>query len=273
MIRLSGFADEIAADPAVQIEVLQSEGIRFLELRGAWGKNVLDFSDIEWEDLRRRLHDAGLGVSAIGSPIGKVPIDGSWPDHVARFRIALDAAAFFAAPYIRLFSFYPPKGGRIADHREEVIRRLNEQVALAKGRKVKLLHENEKDIYGETTDACLDIARSVKGMDLIFDPANFVQAGVRPAEAWPRLADHVAYFHIKDAIFGTGQVVPAGEGDGALAETLRNAIQQRGYEGYLSLEPHLATAGKFSGFSGPDLFKRAVRALKRILDEIGASYS
>jgi sugar phosphate isomerase/epimerase len=96
---------------------------------------------------------------------------------------------------------------------------------------------------------------------------------VRPAEAWPRLADRVAYFHIKDAILGTGQVVPAGEGDGALAETLRDAIRQRGYEGYLSLEPHLAAAGKFSGFSGPDLFKQAVRALKRILNEIGAAYS
>jgi len=273
VIRLSGFADEIAADPAVQIEVLQSEGIRFLELRGAWGKNVLDFSDTERQDLRRRLHDAGIGVSAIGSPIGKVPIDESWPDHAARFKIALDAAKFFEAPYIRVFSYFRPKVGDIADHREEVIRRLNEQVAMARGRPVRLLNENEGDVYASTTERCLDLLENVPDMDMIFDPANFIQAGVRPAEAWPRLADRVAYFHIKDAILGTGQVVPAGEGDGALAETLRDAIRQRGYEGYLSLEPHLAAAGQFSGFSGPDLFKQAVRALKRILNEIGAAYS
>ena len=273
MIRLSGFADEIAADPAVQIEVLQSEGIRFIELRGAWGKNVLDFSPAERRDLKRRLHDAGIGVSAIGSPIGKVPIDESWPDHVARFKIALDAAKFFEAPYIRVFSYFRPKVGDIADYHEEVIRRLSEQVALARGRPVRLLNENEGDVYASTTERCLDLLESVPDMDMIFAPANFIQAGVRPAEAWPRLADRVAYFHIKDAIFGTGQVVPAGEGDGALADILRDAIQRRGYEGYLSLEPHLAAAGQFSGFSGPDLFRQAVRALKRILDEIGASYS
>ncbi len=273
MIRLSGFADEIAADPAVQIEVLQSEGIRFVELSGAWGKNVLDFSPAERQDFRRRFHDAGLGVSAIGSPIGKVPIDEAWPDHVARFKIALDAAKFFEAPYLRVFSYFAPKVGRIEDHREEVLRRLNEQVALARSGRVRLLQENESDVYASTTERCLDLLKNVPDMDMIFDPANFIQAGVRPAEAWPRLADRVAYFHIKDAILGTGRVVPAGEGDGALADILRNAIQQRGYEGYLSLEPHLAAAGKFSGFSGPDLFKQAVRALKRILDTIGASYS
>lgn len=273
MIRLSGFADEIAADPAVQIEVLQSEGIRFLELRGAWGKNVLDFSPAEQEDLRRRFRDAGIGVLAIGSPIGKVPIDGSWPDHMARFKVALDAAEFFEAPYVRVFSYFQPKVGDIADHRHEVIRRLREQAAMARGRPVRLLQENEGDVYASTAERCLDLLENVPDIDMIFDPANFVQAGVRPAEAWPRLADRVAYFHIKDAILGTGQVVPAGEGDGRLADILRDAIQQRGYSGFLSLETHLAAAGKFSGFSGPDLFKQAARALKRILDAIGVSYA
>jgi len=273
VIQLSGFADEIAADPAVQIEVLHGEGIRFLELRGAWGKNVLDFSPAERRDLKRRLHDAGIGISAIGSPIGKVPIDESWPDHVARFKVALDAAEFFEAPYVRVFSYFAPKVGRIEDHREEVIRRLREQAAMARGRPVRLLQENEGDVYASTAERCLDLLENVPDMDMVFDPANFIQAGVRPAEAWPRLADRVAYFHIKDAILGTGQVVPAGEGDGRLAEILRDAIRRRGFDGFLSLEPHLAAAGKFSGFSGPDLFRQAVRALKRILDEIGASYS
>jgi sugar phosphate isomerase/epimerase len=272
MIRLSGFADEIGADLDLQIQTLASEQMKFLELRGVGGKNVLDFTDSERQDIRKRLGDAGIGVSCIGSPIGKVEIDKPWADHVARFKIALDTAEFFAAPYLRLFSYYPPKGGAIAAHRDEVIRRLNEQVALAKGRKVQLLHENEKDIYGEKTEACLDIARSAAGMKLIFDPANFVQAGVRPAEAWKVLRDHVVYFHIKDAVMGTGKVVPPGEGDGSIPDILRSAIVERKYDGFLSLEPHLAAAGQFSGFSGPDLFTKAVRSLKAILTKLGVKY-
>jgi sugar phosphate isomerase/epimerase len=272
MIRLSGFADEIGPDLELQVKTLAGENIRFLELRGVWGKNVLDFSADQRRDIQKRLGDAGIGVSAIGSPIGKVRIDEPWAAHVERFKIALDAAEFFGAPYLRLFSYYPPKGGRIADHRDEVIRRLAEQVAMAKGRKVRLLHENEKDIYGEKTAECLDIARSVPGMDLIFDPANFVQAGVRPAEAWKVLRDRVVYFHIKDALMSDGKVVPPGEGDGDIEAILREAIIDRKYGGFLSLEPHLAVAGQFQGFSGPDLYTKAVRCLKKMLDKIGTKY-
>lgn len=272
MIQLSGFADEISPDLGLQIETLQSEDMKYLELRGAWDTNVLDFTDAQRAEVKSRLSEAGIGVSAIGSPIGKVRIDEPWEEHVARFETALDAAEYFAAPNIRLFSYYPPEGGRIADHRDEVLRRMNEQVRRAEPRGIRLLHENEKDIYGEGIDACRDLAENVPGLGLIFDPANFVQAGVKPADAWPVLKDHVLYVHIKDAIAGSGQVVPAGEGDGAVLDILRDAICARGYEGFLSLEPHLQVAGKMKGFSGPDLFKKAVGALKTILKDLDVAY-
>jgi sugar phosphate isomerase/epimerase len=272
MIRLSGFADEIDPDLAVQIRTLQAEGIRFLELRAVSDVNVLDFSPDQRREVKARLSDAGIGVSSIGSPIGKVRIDEPWQDHLKRFRAALDAAEFFGSPNIRLFSYYGPEGGRIADHRDEVIRRLNQQVELAKGRPVALLHENEKQIYGEGIEGCLDIAQHVPGMGLIFDPANFVQAGVRPAEAWPALRDHVVYFHVKDAILGSGKVVPAGEGDGAVRDILRDALCARGYQGFLSLEPHLKVAGEAGGFSGPDLFRTAAQALKAILKDLDVAW-
>ena len=272
MIQLSGFADEIGPDLGLQIETLASENMAFLELRGVWDTNVLDLTEEQRAEVRERLGDAGIRVSSIGSPIGKVRIDEPWGDHVERFKAALDAAAFFEAPYIRLFSYYPPEDGSIADHRDEVIRRLNEQVEMTAGRAVTLLHENEADIYGEQPDGCLDLHENVPGLKAVFDPANFVQAGVKPAEAWAALKEHVVYFHIKDVVAGTGKVVPAGEGDGNIPEILREAICERGYSGFISLEPHLAVAGQFAGFSGPDLFKKAVQTLKKILDSLGAEY-
>jgi 3-dehydroshikimate dehydratase len=272
MIRLSGFADEIAPEPEVQISTLRAAGHKFMELRGVWGKNVLDFTEADRRELKRQLDDAGLGVSAIASPIGKVRIDKPWAEHVDRFKLTMDTAEFFGAPYIRLFSYFPPESGRILDHRDEVIRRLNEQVALAKGRRVRLLHENEREIYGETADACLDIARNVPGLGHIFDPANYVQAGIRPAAAWALLKEYIVYFHIKDAVMGSGDVVMPGTGDGTIEEILREAIQGRGYDGFISLEPHLAVAGRNSGFSGPGLFTDAINAVKAMLDRIGARY-
>ena len=272
MIRLSGFADEIGPDLDLQIRTLREEHMRYLELRAVWETNVLDLSEAQRREVRQRLGDAGIGVSSIGSPIGKVPIDGPWEDHVERFKHCLDVAEFFEAPYIRLFSYYPPEGGRVADHRDEVFRRLREQVRMAQDRPVTLLHENEKRVYGETGETCADLAENVPGLGLIFDSANLVQVGVRPIEAWRLMRDHVVYFHIKDAVFGTGAIAPPGEGDGDIPEILADAIGRRGYDGFVSLEPHLAAAGEFDGFSGPAPFKKAVRMVKDMLDDLGAAY-
>jgi sugar phosphate isomerase/epimerase len=272
MIHLSGFADEIAAEPAEQLSTLRSEGMRFMELRAAWGKNSLDLSAAERQELRRQLQEAGIGVSAIASPIGKVRLDEPWKAHLDRFRTALDVAEYFAAPNIRLFSFYPPLGQSIADYADNVVRRLGELVELARGRPVRLLHENEKEIFGETPERCLEIARRVSGVDLIFDPANYVQVGVRPLAAWTLLKEHIVYFHIKDALLGSGQVVLPGTGDGDIPAFLRDAVVGRRYQGFISLEPHLAVAGHSSGFSGPGLFKKAVQTVKGMLDQMGAKY-
>jgi sugar phosphate isomerase/epimerase len=272
MIRLSGFADEIGPDLDLQIRTLQAENMRYLELRAVWDTNVLDLSDAQRREVKDRLGDAGIGVSSIGSPIGKVRIDQPWPEHVARFRHCLEVAEEFEAPYIRLFSYYPPEGGAIADHRDEVIRRLSQQAEMAEDHPVILLHENEADIYGMTAEACLDIAENVPGLGLIFDPANFVHAGLDTVAAWHLLRKHVVYFHIKDMRAGDRQVVPPGEGDGHIPEILADAVCELAYDGFVSLEPHLAVAGKHSGYSGPDLFRKAVQAVKSILDGMGAEY-
>ena len=84
-----------------------------------------------------------------------------------------------------------------------------------------------------------------------------------------RLIDgELVYLQVKDALAATGEVVPAGQGDGQMRETLA-ALRDSGFAGFMSLEPHLASAGRFGGFSGPEAFSRAVRALKSLLSELG----
>lgn len=271
MFVLSGFADEIAPELDVQLDVLTSLDIRFLELRGVWGKNVLELTDAEVARIKQALTDRGIGVSAIGSPIGKIGIEEPMAPHMDKFRRALDLAEELGTCYIRMFSFFVPEGQADA-YRDEVMRRLSALLDEAAGRPVVLLHENESHIYGDIPRRCLDIHQTLASPQLrmTFDPANFVMNGVRPYDdAFELLADQIAYLHIKDGIMAERRVVPAGEGDGQVKEVL-GALKERGFEGFASLEPHLAHAGAFQGFSGPELFGVATKALRKLLKEIGA---
>jgi sugar phosphate isomerase/epimerase len=266
---LSGFGDEISPDLNEQLDLLESEGVKFLELRGVWNKNVLDLSDKECARVKAELDRRGFGVSAIGSPIGKAAITDPFAPHLARFRHTLDVAEFFRAPYIRLFSFYvPPK--EAAAYRAEVMRRMQALGEAAAGRPVTLGIENEHGLYGDTPERSLDLIRTLNSPQwtTVYDPCNYVMEGLRPfQQAFPMLADTIGYVHIKDADLATRTICVAGQGDGHIPETLA-ALKQRGYDGFLSLEPHLLVAGVSHGETGPELFRQAIRALKGILGRL-----
>jgi 3-dehydroshikimate dehydratase len=279
MIRLSAFADEISPDLDEQIAVLSSEKVRFLDLRGVWNTNVLDLSDQQVTRVKETLDAHGIGVAAIGSPIGKVPIDSSFNEHLHLFERAITVAQALQTPYIRIFSFYPPAAsdrGAVdpAEYRDEVLRRLREMTARARAAAVILLHENEKDIYGDTIARCVDLLQGINDahFQAVFDPANFIQCGQTPyPDAYEAIRPWLRYVHVKDAR-SDGSVVPAGDGVSHWPELLQR-LRADGYDGFLSLEPHLALAGQYQGFSGPDLFRRASQALQQMLQAMGWEYA
>lgn len=271
LFRLAGFADEISPDLNEQIRVCRELGITHFELRGVYGKNVLDFDAGLRAEIKAKLAENGLAVASIGSPVGKVPISDPWEDgHELRYRIAVESAEYFGAPLIRLFSYYDAKDGvSVLQHRDEVLRRFRAKVAYLDSRPsargVTLVHENEAKIYGEKGDRCHDLMTAINHprLRMAFDFANFVQAGERPLDNWPSLKPFSVHIHVKDAMLGSGKVVPAGEGDGQLEPILVD-LARSGYQGFLSLEPHLAAHGQFAGFSGPQLFTQATNALKAL---------
>jgi len=264
--RLSGFGDEIDADPIAQVAVLQALGARHIEVRGAWDTSVIDLTADQLATLARVFSERSMSVSAIASPIGKVDIGVPVEHEVERLGRAIATAHALETPYIRIFSFY-----NAHDARDEVLRRMSALTSLAERGRVVLLHENEKDIYGDVPSRVLDLIESV-GSDFLrvaWDSANFVQVGVAPfTEGYRSLRPHLEYLQVKDAVAGTGEVVPAGEGDGELRETLA-ALRDDGYSGFVSLEPHLGATSSAGGFSGPAEFGRAARALRRLTDDLG----
>lgn len=267
MLKLAAFADEISPELDEQIRVCLANGVTHFELRGVYGKNVLDFDAPLRNEIRTKLTDNGLGVVSIGSPIGKVAIDKPWSEHFDRFKVAVDAAEFFGAPFIRVFSYYPAGEGKgpLDPHRDEVLDRFRQKVEYLKGRAPVLVHENEKGIFGDVGRRCADLMKSIDSPKLrsAFDFANFVQVGERPLDNWPALKSYTAHIHIKDAVMGSGKVVPAGQGDGQIEPIVRDAYAS-GYRGWLSLEPHLKVAGHSHGETGPELFKTAADALKSL---------
>jgi len=275
MWTLSGFIDEISPDFTQQCRVAADLGLRYAEVRSAWDVNILDLSPDQLTVMRETLAQYRLQVSSIGSPIGKIFIDEPFGPHLERMRHAAEVAHELAAPYVRVFSFFLRPGSDPAEHRGEVIDRMRALARVAEQFDVVLLHENEKQIYGDVPSRCLDVVRSVGSpyLRLAWDPANFVQVGVRPyTEGYGMLRRHLEYVQIKDARLADGSVVTAGNGDGEVAQTIR-ALRHDGFDGFFSLEPHLGAGTATAGFSGPELFRQAWRDFTNLLQAEGIDYA
>ncbi len=275
MVTFSAFADEIAPDLKTQMEVCAANGVRCIDVRAIDKINVSEFTVKQAREYAGQLADGGFATACIGSPIGKIRIDEPFKPHLDLLKHCCELAHIFGSDYIRIFSFYGPEGGNIAEHRDKVMDQISEMVSTAEQADVVLLHENEKAIYGAAPDGVKDIFATIKSDYLkgIFDPANFVEEGFAPCdEGWAKgLAELTHYFHIKDKDRDAETCVPAGEGEGQIPEILADA-KARGFDGYMTLEPHMAHVGQFSGFTGPELFVKAASALKAVCDKVGLSY-
>ncbi len=275
--RMSGFADEIDVSFDVQLEVLEALGQKYLELRAADGIGVADMSLEKAAELKRKMDAKGIGVSSIGSPIGKIGIGEDFAPHFEAYRHIVELAQLFGAPYIRMFSFYLPEGEDAEKYREQVFERIGKLVDYAKAEKVTLLHENEKGIYGAMAAQCKNLFDRFYGEHFqgIFDFANFVQCRQDTKQAYGLLAPYIVYIHVKDAVWETGEVVLPGAGDGNLPHIL-SELDQKGFAGFLSMEPHLfhfagldaleKMPGVKKESDGIAAYKAAFRSLRALLE-------
>ena len=278
-IQLSGFADEIDMNLNKQIEVLKKLQINHVEMRGVNGKGLVDYSINEAREIKKQLDESGIQLSSVGSPIGKIKITDDFAPHMELYKHTVEIAHEMETPYIRMFSFFMPEHENYAPYRGKVMDQLGQFVDYAKASNIILLHENEKDIYGDVADRCLELMKEFYGehFKAVFDFANFVQCKQDTLSAYEMLKPYIAYIHIKDALWSDGSVVPAGHGDGNVEKILK-MLKDSGYQGFLSLEPHLAdfagfssleqNAGEKKKLSGEEAFTIACEALRKILERI-----
>lgn len=273
MAKLSAFADEVTDDFLEQVKYLASEKVGYIEIRFVNQKNVMDLARDELDEAKQMIADHGLKVCAIGSPIGKVKIDEPFGPHLDKFKHAVDLAQFFEAPYIRMFSYYPPEGKDISDYRDEVMERMSAKVEVLNDVDTIMVHENETDIYGHSAENCVDLVKTVDSpkLRLVYDPANFVwgqKITDNVEKCWPLMKSYIAHIHIKDWKLGEDLGSIPGQGDGQIKELLAE-LAAMNYEGCLTMEPHLKAGGQFGGDTGPELFSRAIAAVRQLAAEVG----
>lgn len=270
-VRLSAFSDEAADGLDGQIAALKRNGIAYTELRSVGGKNVSAFTEEEAKEYARTLRGEGIGVWAIGSPLGKTDIATDFGSYERTVRHVCALANIFGTDKVRMFSFFHAYG-----ERQKVIDRLSRMAEIGKEYGVGMYHENEKEIYGDTAARVRELMHSVSGLRFVYDPANFLQVGER-AEASLPLLGSCDYVHIKDARYDSGAVVPAGKGDGQI-ETLLTALRGNVT---LTLEPHLTVFSAYKNIDSSELkneiafpdsgtaFDAAATALKELLCKTG----
>ncbi|MBE6786211.1 MAG: hypothetical protein E7538_08285 [Ruminococcaceae bacterium] len=259
----SAFCDESGeASIGGQMRACKQNGITHMELRG-FGKelNVNRLTESQAREMKTEIDREGMKVASVGSAYGKINIKEDFAPHFEAFKNTVKVAKILEAKYIRIFSFYFSEGDSFEEYRDEVIKRVKAMTDYAVGEGLVCCHENEKGIYGDTAERCFDILSACEGrLRAVFDPANFVQCGVDTLKAYDLLEDYIEYFHIKDALYENGEVVPAGKGDGNVEELLRR-FDRQSRQVILSLEPHLKV---FSGLS------RLEKALKSVNADVSS---
>ena len=268
MFELTGFADEISPSLLEQLLVLQEEGVKYLEFRSVDQTNVGDLSNDQVREVKKMLDDYGIGVSAIGSPIGKSPINEDFAPCVEKAKRVIDIAHTLDARYIRMFSFFIPEGEAPATYHAEVIDRLGRLTELLAGTDLVFVHENDRGLYGDIGERCLDILQAVDSDQFraCFDPGNAVMLGANRGYAdYQLVKDYLVYFHVKDAVYSLQQFVPVGEGDGELENILTDLANNK-WQGFLSVEPHLGPY--MPEAAGAERFRTALAALRQVLSTL-----
>jgi sugar phosphate isomerase/epimerase len=301
--------EQCAAFAALGLRYLS---LRFIDVGGGV-KNAMQLTDEEVSRLLMYLGDYGLAVSSLGSPIGKVklldiddgttnrfvPFDRYLKEDVVR---ACELATRLNTKLVRGFSFYHPKGTDPRGHMSQAIEQLRAIAETCDRYGLTFGLEVEANLIGQTGKLVGELAGRVNhgALMTIFDGANLVCQGMMADEVFDEyraMLPTLGWIHVKDYRHPSGiqrtthvdeealkNFVPVDRGDSGheaiftdlktKIASLETKLKARRIDGvFCDLEPHVKGGGQFGGFSGPDGFGVALRALCKMLDTVGIGYS
>jgi len=171
---------------------------------------------------------------------------------------------------VRIMSFAVLKGRGPEDQmKEERFKRVGEIVRMFTDEGLLPVHENCMNFGGMGWKYTLELIENVPGLKLVFDTGNPVftndfakgepYSKQSSWEFYEHVRDHIAYVHIKDAkyiaesdgVFPKAEFTWAGDGDGDVRRVVADLLAN-GYDGGISMEPHLAVVFHEEGSESKD---------------------
>lgn len=291
-LRLGIITDEVSDDPAEACKLIAEWGLPVIELRTAWGKNLLELDDQELDRLEKAVTDNGLEVVGIASPVFKSPLDEQPREQAADFALAgvetMEAqlellehacrlAVRFNARMVRVFTFW----------RQEITDDVLDELVEKLARAAKVTGDHGLLLAIENEPVCIvgtgpELARLFTALDndlpaalrpslgALWDPGNALALGAHdtyPAGYQTFEPEHIVHVHLKDLRFENGVqkgFVPLGEGALDYRGQLRE-LAEDGYRGDLVLEPHYRP----SELSQAQAAKACVDAARSLLSGLG----
>ncbi len=286
---LTGFADEAADDIDGQIRATSELGWQYIESRSINGKNIHDIPDSDFDEACGKLQDAGIGINCFGSAIANwskqitEPFDSS----LEEARRAIPRMKRIGTGLIRIMSFAVLKDRGPDDQMEEErFRRVRELYKMFTDEGITPVHENCMNYGGMGWTYTLKLIENVPGLKLVFDTGNPIGSNdcIKPQpyprqsswEFYQHVKEHVAYVHIKDAIWDAESEKPQptfpGEGQGDVRRIVKDLLDG-GYDGGFSIEPHMVVVAheKTESVNNSLRFENYVeygRRMKAIIDEL-----
>ena len=89
---LSAFADEYDRNFEEQLKALNSFEIEYLEPRFINEKNISELERNEVAEVKKMLAYYGIKISSIGSPLGKIKLDGDMDGHMETAKRVFETA-------------------------------------------------------------------------------------------------------------------------------------------------------------------------------------
>jgi len=283
MLRPCVFTDEISQDLEHALDVAEEFGVRTVELRGVWGKGIVEQTDDQIERARDILAARGLSVACIASGFFKCDLPGfgtregkdlaaaeaTVEQHIGMLRRAAKLCQMFDAPVVRGFAFWRParepaglardasgqtnRHLRDKDMPVEVWQRMlacfTEPAKIVEAAGVILALENEHDCGVARGDEAARFVEDLgsRAFGVTWDPGNAFFAGEMPyPEGYERVRRHVAHVHVKDAVVDreTGKAQWCLLGAGEIDWAGQfRALLEDAYDGAVSLETHYTPAG------------------------------
>ena len=261
--RVAIINDEISQDFGRSCEVAAREfGMRWIELRGMWNKNIVNLDAQEIAEARRILTKYDLRVTDIASPLFKVDWKGAPPsrfgvhgDYKADFSFdqqdevlerAMALAREFQTDRVRCFDFW-----RLDDqkpYRAAINEKLRDASNKAGKNGITLLLENDTGLNTATGAEAASVLAAVQSPHLMlnWDPGNAAASGEIPFPNGYNLLpkNRIGHCHCKDAVKKDAmkkdndyEWTPMGAGIIDWAGQF-SALKRDGYRFAVSLETH-----------------------------------